>query len=76
MQLQKAVVSMCTGHLYWYGHGQSLVGKSVDGLNQNRSVTFTTINMAQAFQSGLTIKNKFILYANAEFINAIRNLPL
>ena len=54
------------GSLYWYGHGQSLVGKSVDGLKTKIGSDFHD-NQYGASISGPIIKNKLFFYANAEF---------
>lgn len=53
------------GSLYWYGHGQSLVGKSVDGLKTKIGSVFQD-NQYGASISGPIIKNKLFFYTNVE----------
>ncbi len=53
------------GSLYFYGHGQGLVGKSVDGLKTKIGSAFHD-NQYGASISGTIIKNKLFFYGNVE----------
>ncbi len=54
------------GSLYYYGHGQNLVGKSVDGLKTKIGSAFHD-NQYGASISGPIIKNKLFFYGNVEY---------
>ena len=54
------------GALYWYGRGQELVGKSVDGLKSKIGSAFHD-NQYGVSISGPIIKNKLFFYTNAEY---------